>query len=638
MRLFAIVLGLFAICMGDSSLAAVDPDAMQIEIDARDLPRKLLHARLDIPLAESATEQKVPLWYPKWVPGSHGPGGPIANVAGLRIEDQLGKTLNWQRTPGEVYRIEVTVPANTKGLRVSIRYITNQPTTGSMGHDSWGSKKLGVISPNTILLYPESVDVNSQQVVTTLLLPHQWQAASALPLDEPVKGTADLHFKSVSLSLFVDSPIMCGLNHKTFNLVEPARTAAIPAHRLQVFGDDSLHCDLNAEILGKFRAMVTQAASLTGSHPFDQFDILLGVTNQLPANGLEHARSTFNILPPSALANAGQLRGWNRLLVPHEYMHAWCGKYRRPAGMISTSFHAPENTELLWVYEGLTQYLGELVEARCGLMSKEQFVHRLLVELRNAMHQQGREWRTLADTGAAAHILRDGSDSWAGLRRSQDFYMEGMLFWLEADAILRKESGGRKSLDDFCHEFFHSTGWPHPNPYTREDIVRNLNSIVQFDWDGLIRRRVESFQSVFDPSVAGLLGYRFELQAELVSVPADTFRLTGGIDSYDTVGATFTNDGKVRNLLLGSAADQARLTPDMKVIGIGNYQWSPTRWAEAIEETKLGMPIELKVLDGDEIKLLQLHYFDGPRTFNLVRQTDSPDLLLEILKPLETQP
>ncbi|MDX1928891.1 MAG: hypothetical protein SFV81_20340 [Pirellulaceae bacterium] len=640
MRLIGIVLGMAAICLGDVSLAIADQEALQeamrVEIDARDLPRKLLHARLEIPLTESATEQKVALWYPKWVPGSHGPGGPIANVAGLRIEDPAGKVLHWQRTPGEVYRLEVTVPANTKGLRVAMRYITNQPTTGSMGHDSWGSSKLGVISPNTILLYPEQADIYVQQVVTTLVLPHAWQMSTALPLDESAPGNADLQYKSVSLSRFVDSPIMCGPHHKTYDLVEPAHAGRIPPHRLQVFGDDAVQCELNEEVVQKYRSMVTQAALLTGSHPFDQFDILLGVTNQLPANGLEHARSTFNVLPPAALASANQLRGWNRLLVPHEYMHAWCGKYRRPAGMVSSSFHNPENTELLWVYEGLTQYLGELVEARCGLMTGEQFTHRLLVELRNATHQQGRDWRTLADTGAASHILRDGSDAWPGLRRSQDFYMEGMLFWLEADAILRKESDGSKSLDDFCHEFFRASGdTPRPNPYSREDLVRILNSLAHFDWDGLIRRRVESFQSAFDPSVAGLLGYRFELQSEALPVPADTFRYAGGIDAYDSVGATFSSDGRVRNLLLGSPADQARLMPEMKIVGIGKFQWSASRWAKALAETKNGTAIELKVLDGDEIKLIQLHYFDGPRWLNLVREAGSEDMLAEILKPLK---
>lgn len=651
MRLLGIVLALIAVCVVEIPLARADQHAMQVEIDARDIHRKLLHAQLEIPLTESPSEQKVALWYPKWVPGSHGPNGPIANVAGLRIEDLSGQTLNWQRSPGEVYRLEVTVPANSKGLRISMRYITNQPSVGSMGHDSWGSAKLGVINPNTILLYPETADVESQQISTTVLLPKEWKAATALPLDrtEDEKSEdgksedgksedngAKLHYKPVSLSQFVDSPIMCGLHQMTYDLVMPAFAKQFPAHRLQVFGDEKSHCHVGEEVLLKFRAMVTQAAFLTGSHPFDQFDILLAVTNNLPANGLEHARSSFNVLAPGAMVSSYTLRGWNRLLIPHEYMHAWCGKYRRPAGMVSKSFHAPENTELLWVYEGLTQYLGELVEARSGLMNKEQFRHRLSVELRIATYQQGREWRTLADTGAAAHILRAGSNSWPNLRRSQDFYMEGMLFWLEADAILRKESANAKSLDDFCLEFFRVTSdSPRPNPYTREDLVRILNSLVPFDWDGLIRRRTESFQSVFDPSVAELLGYRLEMRREAPTVPADTFRYSAGIDAFDTIGATFSNEGKVRDLLLGSPADQAKLVPDMKIVGVGNYQWSAARWAQALEESKNGKPIELKVAEGDEIKTIEVHYHDGKRWLSLVRQSGSPDMLSKILKPLD---
>jgi predicted metalloprotease with PDZ domain len=376
---------------------------------------------------------------------------------------------------------------------------------------------------------------------------------------------------------------MCGANLKTFDLVEPERAATIPPHRLHVFADEPSQCELNSELVDKFKSMVTQAALLMGSHPFDQFDILLGVTRQLPANGLEHSKSTFNILPPSALASPRDLRGWNRLLIPHEYMHAWCGKYRRPAGMVSSTFHVPENTELLWVYEGLTQYLGELVEARCGLMNNEQFINRLLVELRHATHQQGREWRTLADTGAAAHILRAGSNSWPALRRSQDFYMEGMLFWLEADAILRQRSNGAKSLDDFCRKFFFAAAnSPSPSPYSRADLVNILNSLTPFDWDGLISRRVESFQNGFDPVVAELIGYRFEFRPEALSVPGDTFRHVGGVDAYDSLGAVFSNDGVVRDLLLGSPADRARLMPDMKIIGVGKYLWSPTRLQQAI--------------------------------------------------------
>jgi len=503
-----------------------------------------------------------------------------------------------------------------------------------MGHDSWGSRKVGVISPNTILLYPESADIHLLQAAVTVILPSQWKASSALPGEGLADSSMKVKYKPAALSQVVDSPIMCGLHQQVIDLVEADRASSIPPHRLHVYSDEANQGELHPEIVTKLKAMVTQAALLTGSHPFDQFDILLALTDQLPANGLEHAKSTLNVLSPSAMSAPDKLRGWNRLLIPHEYMHAWCGKYRRPAGMVSNSFHNPENTELLWVYEGLTQYLGELVEARCGLMTPEQFKSRVLVELRNATHQQGRQWRTLADTGAAAHILRDGSDSWPGLRRSQDFYMEGMLFWLEADAILRKQTQGARSLDDFCHEFFRASNEsPRPNPFVREDLVRILNSLAAYDWDGLIRRRVESFQHEFDPAVAGELGYRIELQRESLPVPRDTFRYSGAIDTLDSLGASFSEDGVVRNLLLGSPADLARMTPDMKIIGIGKHTWSRARLQAAIESAQSGEPIEFRLVEGDEFKSIHLHYYAGPQSLNLVPQEGVPDRLADILKP-----
>ena len=614
-------------------LATRAGEPMHIDIDASDIARKLLYAELEIPITAQSTERKVALWYPKWVPGSHGPGGPVANVAGLRIEAN-GKTLEWQRTPGEVYRIEVAVPPNVDRLRVWIRYITNQPTTGSMGHDSWGSPRIGVVTPSTVLLYPDGIDIDTQQITTTLKLPQGWEASTALLAADTNAGADSFNYEAASLAQFVDSPIMCGLHRQVFDLVESDRKDLIPPHRLCVFADDEQQCKLNEEIVNRYRAMVTQTALLTGSHPFDQFDILLAVTNKLPANGLEHSRSTFNVLPPSALGSLGQLRGWNRLLVPHEYLHSWCGKYRRPAGMVTKDFHTPLNTELLWVYEGLTQYLGELVEARCGLMTDEQFRFRLLVELQNAMHQQGRQWRTLADTGAASHILRDGSNSWPALRRSQDFYMEGMLFWLEADAIIRKHSQGKKSLDDFCHEFFLATrDTTLPKPHDRAELIRILESLATYDWDGLIRRRVESFQNEFDPNVAVELGYRFQMQKQAPAIPGDTFRHTGSVDTYDSLGVAFSSDGVVRNLLLDSPADRAHMALGMKVVAIGDHVWSPQRLQAAIEQATNGSPIELKIIEDEQYRTIPIQYRDGPRALNLVRNEEAADILAEILKP-----
>ena len=606
---------------------------MQIEIDATDLTRRLISAQIVIPIGESQVDRKIALWYPKWVPGSHGPGGPIANVAGLKITDQNAKPLEWERSGGEVFRFEVNVPAGVQTLKVWIRYITNQPSTDSFGHDTYGSRTIGVISPNTVLIYPESNKIDNTKISCQVKLPANWKASSALPVVAGDK--ADLvQYGAVTLRQFVDSPIMCGPFHKTYDLIEASEVGKIPPHRLQVFGESEKATEIHPEIIKKYSAMVTQAARVTGSHPFDQFDILLGVTNSLAPNGLEHARSTFNILPVSTMTKPENLRGWNRLLVPHEYLHAWCGKYRCPVGMTTPDFHAPMDTDLLWVYEGLTQYLGELVEVRSGLMTKEEFLQRLQVELRSAMHQQGRQSRSLADTGAASHILRDGSRNWPNLRRSQDYYMEGMLFWLEVDGILRDATQGAKSIDDFCHAFFkYDSEGPNPRGYGREELVKILGALAPYDWDGLIHRRIEVPQPSFEPAVAGRLGYRFALEKEPPTIVGDLFRGSRGGDSLDSLGVSISDDGTIRNMLLDSPADVAHLGPGMRVKSVGTNPFSRANLDEALKKAQESGDIELQVADGDTVRTVKIPYRDGPRYWALTRDDSKPDVLGEIVKP-----
>ncbi len=616
-----------------SSESAANDQAMRISIDVRQLPRKLVHADLNIPIETTTEEREVALWYPKWVPGSHGPGGPIANLAGLQIHTVNGQRLTWKRSPGEVYRLLVKVPAGENELRVSIRYITDQPTTTSFGHDCFGSQHIGVISPGALLLYPEGANIDVQTIHAEVRLPAQWVVATALPGQRAAKESEPAcSFEAVTLRTLVDSPIMCGRYYRAFELA--TESDLCPPHTLHVFADDESTTNLNQDVVGTYRSMVAQTAHLIGSHPFDRFDILLAVTNSLPKNGLEHSRSTFNVLPPQSLQSPGALKGWDRLLVPHEYLHAWCGKFRRPAGMLTTDFHTPKDTELLWVYEGLTQYLGELVEARSGMMSADEFRHRLFVELRNATHQQGRQWRPLVDTAAASHILRDASPSWSGLRRSQDYYMEGMLFWIEADARIRQITGGKKTLDDFCHDFFQAPrSTTLPKPFTRGEIVERLRAIAEFDWDGLIARRVESYQQAFDPAVAELLGYRFEFRSTRPEIPAATFRHSHGIDLLDSVGASFTPGGEVRTVLLDSPADRARLAPALQVIGVAGHKWSGPRLVDAVRNSAEGRAIELLVARGEQLETVQIQYYDGARYWNLTRDESQPDLLSEILKP-----
>ncbi len=617
----------------------------RVLIDATDLPRKLLHATLTLPIPVDKQAREIALWYPKWVPGSHGPGGAMENLAGLIIEDRHGQVLSWRRSPGEAFRLLVDVPADTDALQLQVRYIANQPSANSMGHDVFGSARLGVINSSAILFYLEGDDIDQVTVATSLRLPSGWQASTALPelagealaaeqRSPAVDSSSTVEFDAVTLRTLVDSPIMCGLFRKIFELNDPAIDDAIPPHRLHVFSDQPTAVELDPPLVKRYTAMVTQTQRLMGSSPFDRFEILLAVTNHLPANGLEHARSTLNVLPRSAVASVGRLKGWNRLLIPHEYLHAWCGKYRRPQGMLTSDFHTPQATELLWVYEGLTQYLGELIEARCGLMSEDEFRHRLAVELRLATHQQGRRWRSLADTASASHLLRGGSPAWQRLRGGQDYYMEGMLLWIEIDAILRRQSADQSSLDDFCQRFFAAgPGNQLPKPFNREEVVATLASLVDYDWEGLIRRRVELPQSQFEASVAELLGYRLESRDDAVNIPSSTFRYASGLDASDSIGAQFSSDGTIRDVLLESPADTAKLGPGMRVVGVGERTWSEAALREAIERSAEGETIQLLVANGEQLSQVQLDYHQGWKYLSLVRDPQTSDLLPEMVAP-----
>jgi len=627
----------YAILLIASPLFAQSP--ISIEIDARDLARNLLTAQLDIPIPTSKKLQEVPLWYPKWVPGSHGPGGPIENVAGLTFTDQNQQPLQWSRSPGEVFRVVVKAPPQTSAIRVNIRYITNQPSTNSFGHDTFGSRMIGIVSPNTVLLYPETSHIDKALIAAKLRLPKDWKTASAIPQTAWDQSTNTFIYNAVSLRNFVDSPIMCGAHYRRFDFDFSNEQTKISPHSLHVFSESASAVALDSTVVDAIRRMIAQTAKLTGSQPFDRFDILLAATDALPANGLEHSRSTLNVLPINDLATLNSLKGWSRLLIPHEYLHTWCGKYRQPAQMVTQNFQTPQGTDLLWVYEGLTQYLGELIEARSGFMSVDEFRHRISVELRNAAHQQNRQWRPLVDTAAASHILRDRSSTWPLLRGSQDYYMEGMLFWLEVDAILRSESKQRHSIDDFCHQFFAAieptatSQYSPPKPFNRKEIVTILNGLAQYDWDGLIKRRIESVRDGYDPQVADLLGYEFRPMTQPPNIPYNTFRYPGGVDYRDTLGMSLSYDGTVADVKLGSPADRAKFGPGTKIIGINDHRWDRNVLAEAIENSTDNPFINFLIEDGELLKHVQIQYDGGPKYLGLVRSAKDEDLLEKILQP-----
>lgn len=348
--------------------------------------------------------------------------------------------------------------------------------------------------------------------------------------------------------------------------------------------------------------------------------------------GLEHTSSSLNGVPEQTFKDDKKWQIYIDVL-PHEIAHAWCGKWRRPIGMATDNFHDPKKTGGLWVYEGLTQYLGHLMFVRSGLITTKQNVEVLARTISRLKNQKGRQWRALKDTAVDSWHLRGGSKSWGNLRRGQDYYNEGMLIWMEVDAIIRRETDGQNNLDDFVQMFFkHTHGDGIKKTFDRPEIISLLNEFVERDWEAFFDGRVSSTQEELPLTAVEQLGYRIEYASEpteWVKLMEKQFKY---VDAYDSLGMSVRNTGAITGLVPGSIADRAGLTPGQQIAGVNGRKFSPQRLKEGIADTTTKRSLELLTLQGDLYVTVTLDYADGPRHLKLVRNSAEPDILSEIFK------
>jgi predicted metalloprotease with PDZ domain len=604
--------------------------ALKIEVDARDLPRRLLHTRMQVPCKPG----KLWLWFPKWVPGTHGPNGPVENVGGLRLQASPGNPLAWRRDDIEPYRVECDVPAGTATITVQLDTICNEPSREAGGFLSYGNSAVGIINLGTCLLYPEGPSCDDIQAQLTLRLPNNWKFATALKS----RGTKDgvSSFETVSLTDLVDCPLIAGEHLRTIRL----DSGPDPPAFLDLASEAPSALEVGPEIVEIYSRVVREAGILFGACHYPEFHFLVTCSDELGYLGLEHLTSSLNGLLERDLVERGRLKGWAANLLPHEYVHSWCGKFRRPAGMCTPDFHTPQKTRLLWVYEGLAEYLGEVLMVRSGLLNLDEFRDRLASTIRSLSHHEGRRWRSLEDTAAASYLLRGASPNWNELRRDQDYYFEGMLLWLEADTIIRANSSGKKSLDDFCRAFF---GTRDPGlkvvPYELPEIVRTLREQAEFDWEPFLQKRVSQPLESLPLDFVGRCGYRVEYTTRAPSEQMTRQNRTqSGVALQDSLGLSVSDDGMITQVVPGKIADRSGLAPGMKLIGVGNKTFSQQRLLDAVAESPNRHKIELLLAAGDEVRTIIVNYSDGQRYLELVRDNAKPDVLAEILKPVAPRP
>ncbi len=456
------------------------PRPMRIAADLRDAPRRIFHARLEIPVSPGP----LTLVYPRWIPGEHAPNGPISDLTGLKLSAG-GKPIAWRRDDADMFAFRCEIPAGIETLEVSLDYLS--PSAGEeIANSPSATPQLAVMNWNQLLLYPQGAKSDNLTVVASLRVPAGWRFATALVKARETGG--EVEFEPVSLTALVDSTVLTGAFFRTIDL-SPGQ--AIP-HRMHMAADSAVALEISPNLVTQLKQLIGETGALFGARHYRKYDFLLALTEYISTFGEEHHESSDNRFPERTLIDA-EIFETQADVLPHEFFHSWNGKYRRPAGLATPDYQTPMRGDLLWVYEGLTQYYGEILSARSGIRTPEKLRERLANIAGYLNQRPGRTWRNLQDTAVAAQNLYGTRTEGASWRRGVDFYDESTLIWLEADTILRKQTRGKRSLDDFCRRFHGGENTPPKVvPYTFADVVTGMNEVAPYDWRGFFVERLDS--------------------------------------------------------------------------------------------------------------------------------------------------
>lgn len=583
---------------------------MKVLVDERQGARRLAFVHEEIPV-EPGT---LALAYPKWIPGEHGPTGPIQNVAEIHVTSGE-QTLVWRRDPDDIFTFRVEVPRGVHQVSIDFDVLLENTISDEQILLAWSN----------VLLYPLGVDKRELTIAPSVLLPNGWTQASGLEAVGEKDGRTD--FAPTSLERLIDSPVLAGRYLRTVPL-----QSSWPAE-LDITGDTKQAVDNadEAHAFGMFSRLIDQDRAMFGFRHWDKMRILVSQSEAVPFDGLEHEATPYNAVGDAGLSKKDQLEKFGWTLLAHEQSHSWCGKYRRPAGLYSKpDYQGPERTSLLWVYEGLNQYIGMLLSTRAGFNDNSFMEDAFAMLAARASAEPARRFVPLVDTASEDWVLRTPPPAWSSLRRGQDYYFEGALIWLRVDTIIREQSHGAHSLDDFLRSFFgqRDTG-PVVVPYTREDVERALQALCPYDWHAFFESRI--YQANSAPVTQGLeaAGWRLTFSA---APNKDSFRNPRiGTQAWFSIGLVTSKDGSIYDLLPGSPADKAGLSPEMTLIAVNGRAYSPETLEDAIAHPKSG-EIAFIVRNFGRVESYNLKYAGGLRYPHLEPIAGKPDLLSEILK------
>jgi predicted metalloprotease with PDZ domain len=616
------VMAVAALLVSAAPLGAAE--RILLELDAREAPRRILHARLSIPVRPGP----LTLLYPKWLPGEHGPTGPIADVAGIALTAG-GRPVAWQRDPVDMHALHCEVPAGVSVLEMRLDFLT-PAAAGGFSSGASATADLALVSWNQVLFYPRGGRPDDLEYEASLRLPPGWTHASALSV-VPGEAADPIRFAPVSLTTLVDSPLLAGAHFRVVALDEGA-----PPHRLNIAADSAAALEIRPETVAQYRNLVRETGALFGSRPYRKYDFLLALSDTIAHFGLEHHESSDNRWSERALVDEDKRRAGFAGLLPHEMVHTWNAKYRRPAGLAIGRFDEPMKGELLWVYEGLTTYLGGILTARSGLLTADEYRQDLALTAAEMGSHRGRSWRPLADTAVAAQILFGARPDGRAWRRGVDFYAESNLLWLEADTLIRRLTEGRKSLDDFCRAFHggHS-GSPSVLPYTFDDVVAGLNQVAPHDWRSFWRKRLDATGEGAPLEGIAASGWRLVYKDTPSSMQKAHEDANETTDVRYSLGFVVTKDGTIPDVVPDSPAARAGVAAGGKLIAVNGRRWSGPVLREAIRAAK-DAPVELIVQHGEFIRTHRCAYSEGERYPHLERDQSRPDLLADIIRPKST--